>query len=76
MKADLEKELLALSLEEKIEVLVFLIPFVTSDPKDEIPPELIADLEHRIAADNENPDAAISFEEFKRRWQIAKTATR
>ena len=73
MKAELAKELIELSLEEKNEVFTFLMPYVTPPQEDdEISPELMAELERRIAEDDLNPDAAISLEEFKLRWAHRK----
>ena len=67
MKAELEKELSALSLEEKNEVFTFLMPFVTPNFED-VPTELVQELEARLEADKKNPDAAISLEQFNKRW--------
>ena len=71
MKAALEKELSALTLEEKHEVFSYLAPFVTPDD-DSISDELMAELNRRIEEDNRNPEAAISFDEFKSRWAHRK----
>jgi len=68
MKAELEKELSALSLEEKNEVFTFLMPFVTPDGNPEEATELMQELERRLEADKKNPGAAISLEEFNKRW--------
>jgi len=69
MKAELEKELSALSLEEKNEVFTFLMPLVTPDFEEEADStELIEELERRLDSDKKNPEAAISFEEFNERW--------
>lgn len=68
MKAALEKELSALSLEEMNEVFTFLMPFVTPEDGDSISPELMVELESRIRGDELNPEAAMTFEDFKHRW--------
>ena len=68
MKAALEKELAALSLEEMNEVFTFLMPFVTPDDGDSIAPELMVELESRIREDELNPEAAMTFENFEHRW--------
>jgi hypothetical protein len=69
MKAELERELAALSLEEKNEAYTFLMPFVKpSEGGDEISPELLAELERRIQEDDQSPEAAMSLENFKLRW--------
>ena len=72
MKASLEKELSALSLEEKNEVFTFLMPFVTPANDDSISPELMAELDARIREDDSNPEAALTFEDFKLRWAHRK----
>ncbi len=70
MKAELEKQLSALSTDEKNEIFAYLMPFVTEDRDEETEsPELIAELERRLAADKANPEAAISLEEFNQRWK-------
>ena len=68
MKAELEKELAALSLEEKNEVFTFLMPFVTPDGNPEEATELMEELERRLEADKANPGGAVSFENFNKRW--------
>jgi putative addiction module component (TIGR02574 family) len=67
MKAELEKELAALSLEEKNEVFTFLMPFVTPGFDDEVPADLMAELERRLAAHEADPTGSITLEEFKKR---------
>jgi putative addiction module component (TIGR02574 family) len=68
MKAELEKELSALSLEEKNEVFTFLMPYVTPDFEENEATELMQELERRLEADKKKPGAAISLEEFNKRW--------
>ncbi len=72
MKAALENELSALSLEEKNEVFTYLMPFVTPADDDSISSELMAELEARIREDDLNPEAAMTFEDFKHRWSHRK----
>lgn len=68
MKAELEKQLTGLSLEEKSEVVSFLMPFVTpTDDEDEVSPELMAELERRLEAHRADPSGSITLEEFKKR---------
>ena len=69
MKAELEKELAALSLEEKNEVFTFLMPFVTPNYEEryEVPGDLMAELERRLAAHVADPSGSITLEEFKKR---------
>lgn len=70
MKAELEKQLTGLSLEEKSEVVSFLMPFVTPELDDEPhSADLIKELEMRLEADKKNPGAAISLDEFNKRWE-------
>jgi hypothetical protein len=69
MKAELEKQLTGLSLEEKSEVVSFLMPFVTPEFDGEADSDdLIEELEKRLEADKANPGAAIGLEEFNKRW--------
>ena len=71
MKASLEKELSALSLEEKNEVFAYLMPFVTPDEEsEEISPELMAELEKRLAAHRADPAGSMTLEEFEAHFQI------
>ena len=67
MKAALEKELSALSLEEKHEVVTYLMPFVTPPESDEISPELLEMLEQRLRDHRADPTGSITLEEFKNR---------
>lgn len=67
MNATLEKELTALSVEEKAEVIDFLLPAVAGTD-DEIPPVLLTELERRDEAYERNPSAGLSLEEFDRKW--------
>jgi hypothetical protein len=70
MKAELEKQLTGLSLEEKSEVVSFLMPFVTPEFDGEADSDaLIKELEKRFEADKENPGAAISLDEFNKCWE-------
>jgi len=68
MKAELKKELSALSLEEKSEVFTFLMPFVTLDGDLDGSTELVDELERRLKADKLNPGNAVSFQDFNKRW--------
>ena len=68
MNATLEKELAALSPEEKAEVIDFLLPAVVGDENDEIPAELLAELERRDDAYESNPTGALTLREFDRKW--------
>lgn len=54
MNATLEKELAALSVAEKAEVIDYLIPAVMG-AEDEIPPGVLAELERRAEAYDQNP---------------------
>lgn len=68
MKAELEKQLTGLSLEEKNEVFTYLLPFVTPGFDEEpIHPELLSELERRLAAHQADPSGSITLEEFKKR---------
>ena len=67
MNATLEKELTALSVAEKAEVVDFLLPAVVG-ADDEIPPALLTELERRDEAYEQNPTAGLSLEEFDRKW--------
>ena len=70
MKAKLEKQLTGLSLEEKSEVVSFLMPYVTPEFDGEADSaDLIEELEKRLEADKKNPGAAISLDEFNKRWE-------
>jgi len=73
MKAELEKELASLSFEEKNEVFNFLLPFVTPDA-DEISPELLAELENRLAAHRADPTGSMTLEEFEAHFQIDRAS--
>jgi|GEM_PF-3255796 len=69
MKAELERQLTGLSLEEKNEVFTYLLPFVTPDFDGEADSEdLILELEKRLKADKKNPEAATSLDEFNKHW--------
>ena len=67
MKAALEKELSALSLEEKNEVVSYLMPFVTPPESDDISPELLELLEQRLKQHRSDPTGCITLEQFKNR---------
>ncbi|MEN9574597.1 MAG: putative addiction module component [Verrucomicrobiota bacterium] len=67
MNATLEKELAALSVEEKAEVVDFLLPAVVG-ADDEIPPSLLTELERRDEAYERNPTPGLTLEEFDRKW--------
>lgn len=69
MKAELEKQLTGLSLQEKNEVVNFLMPFVTPEFEGEAnSADLVEELEKRLEADKKNPGVAISLDEFNKRW--------
>ena len=69
MKAELERQLTGLSLEEKNEVFTYLLPFVMPDFDGEADSEdLILELEKRLKADKKNPEAATSLYEFNKHW--------
>jgi hypothetical protein len=72
MKAALEKELSALTLEEKNEVFTYLVPFVTPVDDFSISPGLMTELNRRIEEDDKFPETAISFEQFKSHWSHRK----
>lgn len=73
MKAELEKELSSLSLEEKHEVFCYLMPWVAPDAgENAISIGLIDELNARVREDELQPDAAISLDEFKLRWAHRK----
>ena len=67
MNATLEKELTALSVAEKAEVIDFLLPAVVGSD-DEIPPALLTELERRDEAYERNPASGLTLEEFDRKW--------
>jgi hypothetical protein len=68
MNATLEKELAALTPEEKAEVIDFLLPDVTGGNDDAIPAELLAELERRDDEYEANPTGAMTLREFDRKW--------
>lgn len=67
MKAALEKELSALSLEEKNEVVTFLMPFVTPTDSEGISSEILEILENRLQEHRADPTGSITLEQFKNR---------
>jgi len=70
MNAALEKQLAALSLEEKAEVIEFLTPAVHGmhgHDADDISPDLLAELERRMDEDDADPSGGMSLEEFDAR---------
>ena len=67
MNATLEKELAALSVPEKAEVIDYLIPAVMG-ADDAIPPALLAELERRDEAYEKNPTGGTTLEEFDQKW--------
>ena len=68
MNATLEKELTALSPEEKAEVIDFLLPEVVGNDNDEISADLLAELERRDDAYEANPTGAMTLREFDQKW--------
>jgi hypothetical protein len=67
MKAALEKELSALTFEEKNEVFTYLAPFVTPVDDDSISNELMEELEQRLVSHRSAQAGSITFEQFKNR---------
>ncbi len=63
MKDALLKELEALTPEEKREVFDYLSAEI-DDEDSEIPPELMVELERRIAAHEADPSGAVSYEDW------------
>lgn len=72
MNATLQKELAALSREEKAEIIDFLIPAVAGPEEEDISPELAAELERRIAEHETDPSGAISLEEWRKERGISR----
>lgn len=68
MNAILEKELAALSPQEKAEVIDFLLPDVVGSDSDEIEAELLAELERRDDAYEANPAGGLTLREFDGKW--------
>jgi hypothetical protein len=64
MNATLEKELAGLTLQEKAEVIDYLLPEVIGTDT-EIPADLLAELERRDIAFEANPASGITLEEFE-----------
>ena len=67
MNETLEKELAALSVVEKAEVIDYLIPAVMG-ANDEIAPDLLAELERRDEAYEKNPTGGTTLEDFDGKW--------
>ena len=65
MNATLEKELSGLTLQEKAEVVDFLLPEVIGHD-DGIPAELLAEMERRDAAYEADPSSGSTLEEFEK----------
>ena len=72
MNASLQKELAALSREEKAEIIDFLIPAVAGSEDDDISPELMAELERRIAEHEADPSGAITLEEWRKERGLSR----
>lgn len=72
MKAALEKELSALTLEEKNEVFTYLVPFIMPVDDFIISPELMTELNRRIEEDDKFPETAISLDQFRSHWSHRK----
>lgn len=68
MNATLEKELTALSRDEKAEVIDFLLPDVIAQDDESIPAELLAELERRCDAYDANPTGEMTLKEFDQKW--------
>ncbi len=67
MKAALERELSALSFEEKAEVYTYLASFVIPPEPENMAPELLAELEQRLAAHRLDSTGSITLEQFRNR---------
>jgi hypothetical protein len=68
MNATLEKELAALSPEEKAEVIDFLLPEVIRQDDEGIPAELLTELERRCDEYDANPTGEMTLKEFDQKW--------
>lgn len=68
MNAILEKELAALSPQEKAEVIDFLLPDVVGNDNDEIGAELLAELERRDDAFEADPTGTLTLRDFDGKW--------
>jgi hypothetical protein len=68
MNAILEKELRTLSPEEKVEVIDFLLPEVIAQDDQDIPAELLAELERRCDEYDAKPTGEMTLKEFDRKW--------
>jgi hypothetical protein len=68
VNATLEKALAALTPEEKAEVIDFLLPDVVGGDTDEVPADLLAELERRDAAYEADPAGAMTLREFDKKW--------
>ena len=67
MNATLEKELAGLTLQEKAEVIDFLLPEVIGND-DAIPADLLAESERRDEAYEANPAGGKTLREFDQKW--------
>lgn len=71
MNAILQKELAALSIQEKAEIIDFLLPDVVRAEDEEISPDLMEELERRIEAHQQDPSGAITLEEWRKERGLA-----
>lgn len=68
MNASLEKELAALTPKQKAEVIDFLLPDVIGSEQDEIPDDVLTELERRDDLYESNPSGALTLREFDQKW--------
>lgn len=68
MNALLEKHLADLTREQKAEVIDYLLPDVVGGDVDEIPAELLTELERRDEAYETDPTGAMTLREFDKKW--------
>jgi hypothetical protein len=68
MNETLERELKALSAEEKAEVIDLLLPDVVGNDNDDIAAELLTELERRDDAYEADPAKSMTLHEFDQKW--------
>ncbi len=68
MNATLEKELAALSVEEKAEVIDRLLPDVVGRDEDGVPAHFLAELERRAEEFEKNPTTGMTLDQFDQKW--------
>jgi hypothetical protein len=64
MKASLEKELAALTPTQKAEVIDFLLPEFIGSAQDDIPSDVLTELERRDDKYETDPSGALTLREF------------